>query len=84
MVAYDRFCFEAAAATALYGELAALGLLDRGTLLLDMVDRVCDSGDMDTAAIRTYSCWSGQRRPGEGVVGCTRHKTRPNKLRASL
>jgi len=49
-VAYDRFCFEAAAATARYGELTALGLLDRGTLLPDMVDRVFGKGDGNKAA----------------------------------
>ena len=35
--------------------MAALALLDRGTLLPDMVDRVCGKGDIDTAAIRSYS-----------------------------
>ncbi len=43
----------------------ALGLLVSGTLLPDMVDRVCGKGDIDTAAIRRYSGSSGQ--PGEGV-----------------
>lgn len=41
----------AAAARALYGELAALGLLERGTRRLDILDRECGNGDIDTAAI---------------------------------
>ena len=51
MLAYDRFCLDATVVVALYGELTALGLLVRGTLLPDMVDRVCGNGDIDTAAI---------------------------------
>ena len=50
MFAYDRFCFEGAA-EGRYGELTALGLLRRGALLLDMVERVIGKGDIDTAAI---------------------------------
>jgi hypothetical protein len=44
-----------------------LGLLVRGTLLPDIVDRVCGKGDIDTAAIRRYSGSSGQQGLREGV-----------------
>jgi len=56
-----------AAATARKGELAALGLLVSGTLLPDIVDRVCGKGDIDTAAIRRFSGSSGQPGLSEGV-----------------
>lgn len=43
---------EAAAATGLNGELAALGILWRGALVLDIAPRLYDAGDNNTTAIR--------------------------------
>ena len=51
MVAYDRFCLDAAPVAGLYGELMALGLLDKGARLPDMLDKFCGKGDINTAAI---------------------------------
>lgn len=46
----DRF--EAAAATALNGELAALGILESGALRLDIAPMLYGAGDNNTAAMR--------------------------------
>jgi len=45
----------------------ALEFVDRGTLRLDMVDRVGGNGDIDTAAIRKYLHSSGSQSLVEGV-----------------
>lgn len=71
MSAWDRLCFVAwaaarAAAAPRNGELAALGLLERGTLLVDMAEMGSGDGDSDTVAIGMPD-----RHAMEGVcVGC--------------
>jgi len=52
MVAYDRFGLVPAAVTARYGEFAAFGLLESGTLRVDILDRVWGELIIDTAAIK--------------------------------
>ena len=70
MLAYDRFCLVVVEATARYGELATLEMVERGCLLVDiLVVNVTGNGDSDTVAIckDINTLCVGQRNSCEGV-----------------